>query len=79
MGEDGKVKGLDEKVDALKTQLPGQFASDGKKVYMENKLPTDTENNNGITRENLLKKPYAERMKIYNENPEAYKAAMGNG
>lgn len=78
MGEDGKVKGLDEKVDALKTQLPGQFATDGKKVYMENKLPTDSENNNGITRENLLKKPYAERMKIYSENPEAYKAAMGN-
>ena len=43
MGEDGKVKGLDEKVDALKTQLPGQFASDGKKVYQERKLPTTTE------------------------------------
>ena len=42
MGDDGKVKGLDEKVDALKTQLPGQFASDGKKVYMENKLPGNT-------------------------------------
>lgn len=44
MGDDGKVKGLDEKVDALKTQLPGQFASDGKKFYLERKLPG---NNNG--------------------------------
>lgn len=78
MGEDGKVKGLDEKVDALKTQLPAQFTSEGKKNILENKLPTDDGGGDGLTRETLLKKPYAERMKIYNDNPEAYKAAMGN-
>ena len=43
-GEDGKVKGLDDVIAAAKTQLPAHFTGDGKKVYMENKLPA---NNNG--------------------------------
>ena len=72
MGEDGKVKGLDEKVDALKTQLPGQFASDGKKVYMENKLPENSGGNDGITKEKFNKMSYQERLKVFQEQPEAY-------
>lgn len=76
IGEDGHVKGMDDKIAALKTQLPANFNSESKKNIIENKLPGDPNNNDGITRENLLKKPYAERMKIYSENPEAYKTAM---
>lgn len=79
-GEDGKIKDMDDKIAALKTQLPSQFAGESKKQILENKLPNDPDSNNhdGITRETLLKKPYAERMRIYNENPEAYKSAMNN-
>ena len=79
-GEDGKVKDMTDKIAALKTQLPAQFTGDKKKNILENKLPTDPDNNHGdgITREGLLKKSYAERMRIYNENPEAYKTAMNN-
>lgn len=75
-GEDGKIKDMADKIAALKTQLPNQFAGDGKKTYQELKLPTDQTGGDAITRESLLKKPYAERMKLYSENPEAYKAAM---
>ena len=79
-GEDGKVKELDDKIAAMKTQLPAQFTGEKKKNILENKLPDDPNNINrdGITRETLLKKPYAERMRIFNENPEAYKTAMNN-
>jgi len=79
-GEDGKIKDMDDKIAALKTQLPSQFTGEKKKNILENKLPGDPENmqHEGITREALLKKPYAERMRIYNENPEAYKTAMNN-
>lgn len=77
-GEDGKIKGMDDKIAALKTQFPAQFAGEKRKNILENKLPTETEGGEGITKEALLKKPYAERMKIFNENPEAYKNAMNN-
>ena len=79
-GEDGKIKDMDDKIAALKTQLPAQFTGESKKQILENKLPNEPDNANrdGITRESLLKKPYAERNRIYNENPEVYKTAMNN-
>lgn len=76
MGDDGKVKGLDDKVAALKTQLPNQFTAETKKKVLENRLPTGSDNGDAVTKESILRKPYAERMKMYAENPEAYKAAM---
>lgn len=76
LDENGKIKGWDDKVAALKTQLPAQFESSGSKKYEENKLPNGDGSGDALTRESILKKPYAERMKIFNENPEAYKTAM---
>lgn len=77
--EDGKIKDWDDKLAGLKTQKPTQFESKGKqKNIMENKLPDEDGGGDALTRESLLKKPYAERMQIYNQNPEAYKNAMKN-
>lgn len=76
LGEDGKIKGMDDKIDALKTQFPTQFEGSGSSKHEEFKLNTDDSGGDTITKESLLKKPYAERMKIFNENPEAYKTAM---
>lgn len=79
LDENGKVKGWDDKLAALKTQFPTQFEGAGRKTIFENKLPENGDpNGDGITKESLLKKPYAERMRIFNENPEAYRNAMGN-
>ena len=78
LDENGKIKGWDDKIAALKTQFPTQFETSGKKNVLENKLPDEGDNGGAITKESLLKKPYAERMKIFNENPEAYKNAMNN-
>ena len=76
LDENGKIKGWDDKVVALKTQLPAQFESSGSKKYEEHKLPDGDGSGDALTRESILKKPYAERMKLYSENPEAYKTAM---
>ena len=78
LDENGKIKGWDDKIAALKTQFPTQFEVSGQKRYEEYKLPGDQGDGQAITKESLLKKPYAERMKIFNENPEAYKNAMNN-
>lgn len=76
LDDNGKIKGWEDKVAALKTQLPNQFESASVKKIIENRLPDDNSGHDALTREALLKKPYAERMKIFNENPEAYKTAM---
>ena len=78
LDENGKIKGWDDKIAALKTQFPTQFETTAKKTVIENKLPAGEGGGEALTKEGLLKKPYAERMKIFNENPEAYKAAMNN-
>ena len=62
LDENGKIKGIDDKIAGLKTQFPTQFESNG--------------GNPGMTKAEFLKKPYAERAKFYNENPEAYRELM---
>lgn len=44
LDENGKVKGMDDKIAALKTQLPANFNSESKKNIIENKLPEEKEN-----------------------------------
>ena len=39
LDENGKIKGWDDKVAALKTQLPNQFEASGQKKILENRLP----------------------------------------
>ena len=77
--ENGKIKGMDDKIAALKTQLPAQFAADNsKKNVLENKLPNEHEGSNGITSEAFNKMGYQERLKLYQDNPEAYKQLTNN-
>ena len=39
LDENGKIKGWDDKLAALKTQLPNQFEASGQKKIIENRLP----------------------------------------
>lgn len=50
---------------------------DGLKVLGNNKLPNEV-SNKSLTRQELLNKPYAERMKIFNDTPDLYNLAMNN-
>lgn len=72
LGEDGKIKGMDDKVVALKTQLPAQFTGSGDKKYEENRLPDQNNGDGAVTKEAFAKMGYQDRLKLYNENPEAY-------
>lgn len=76
LDENGKVKGIDDKLAGLKTQYPTMFETAGSKKIIVNKLPDDPDTGGTLTKSEILKKPYAERMQIYNDNPEAYKNAM---
>jgi len=80
LDENDNIKGWDDVLSGLKVQFPQQFETGNGnlmkgQVIEENKLP-DPDKKEGYTKEDLLKKPYAERQKIYNEKPEAYKEIM---
>lgn len=75
LDENEHIKGWEDKIAALKTQFPNQFENSGSKKVEENRLDRNDENT-GYTRADILKKPYAERMKIFNENPDAYNEIM---
>ena len=75
LDENDHIKDWENKIAALKTQFPNQFENSGSKKIEEHKLDR-TDEHSGYTKADILKKPYAERMKIYEENPEAYAEAM---
>lgn len=75
LDENENIKGWDSQLEGLKTQFPTMFEAGQKKIIEPNKLPNPDEKS-VMTKADLLKKPYAERMELYNSNPEAYKAAM---
>lgn len=82
LDENDNIKGWSDKLSGLKTQFPTMFESvsdnnDGYQVLNPNKLPNG-ETTGTLTKEELLKKPYAERARIAQENPEAYAAAMNS-
>lgn len=79
LGDDGKIKGIDNTIAALKTQFPQHFASESKKKIDENKLPNgDNRNGDGMTKKELLSKPYTERQRIYQENPDLFNEIMNS-
>ena len=79
LSEDGKIKDWDDKLAGLKTQIPTQFESKaaGKKNIIENKLP-EADNSNSVSKEAFNKMGYQDRLKLYNENPEAYRELTNN-
>lgn len=75
LDENGKIKGWDDKLAGLKTQFPTQFEASGSKKIVENKLP-EGDDHTSLSKEEILRKPYAERAKIFEENPDAFRAVM---
>jgi len=78
LDENGKIKGLDNKIAGLKAQFPNHFETNSNKEVKE--IPLDKSDNNslGMTKGELLKKPYAERNKFAMEHPEEYAQIMKN-
>lgn len=76
LDENGKIGGIEDMITSLKTQFPNQFETSSKKIIQENKLEKEENNNETLTKNELLKKSYAERNEIYNKDPEAYREMM---
>lgn len=72
LDESGKIKGWDDKLSALKTQLPTQFEGSVNKKYEERKLPDEGTRGESVTKEAFAKMGYNDRLKLFNENPDAY-------
>ena len=72
LDESEKVKGWEDKLSALKTQFPNHFESSGGKKYEEHKLPDEQGGGDSVTKESFAKMGYQDRLKLFNENPEAY-------
>ena len=72
LGDDGQVKGLDDKVKGLKTQFPNQFESSAQKKIEEKKLGKPEDKSAEVTPEQFSKMGYASRVKLKEENPELY-------
>ncbi len=71
-GEDGKIKDMDDKIAALKTQLPSQFTGDKKKNIMENKLPESDPGDKAVTKEEFARMGYNAKVELRQQNPELY-------
>lgn len=72
---DGNVKGLDDKIKAMKTQYPAQFeGKDGKdeKIIDPNKLP-EGDRKKTVTKEQFLSMGYKERLDLKNSDPDLFK------
>lgn len=74
--DDGKVKGQEDLISGLKTQCPSQFATTEQKKVQEHKLETGEPGAGVLTKTDILKKPYSERLAIYEKNPENYREIM---
>ena len=71
LGDDGQVKGLEDKVKGLKTQFPNQFETTSQKKIEEKKLDKP-DNESKVTKEDFAKMGYQAKLKLFNENPDLY-------
>lgn len=81
LDETGKVKGWDDKLAALKTQIPAHFesGSSGGRKYIENPLPGGGSGGNPtVTKEEFLKMGYNDRLKLKQENEQLYRQLAKN-
>lgn len=72
LGDNGVIKGLDEKVKGLKTQFPNQFETTSQKKIEEKKLDKPDDDSK-VSKEDFTRMGYQAKLKLFNENPDLYK------
>lgn len=78
LDDNGKIKGIDDTLAALKTQFPNQFTSEQQKQVEVQKLPGNEGNrDSGITAEVFSRMGYQSRLKLKNDNPDLYAQMTG--
>lgn len=78
LGEDGKVKGMDDIISTLKTAHPAQFKqSKSGGVRVEAHPLPDSKRTQALTREEFDKLGYQSRLKLKQESPDLYAEMTG--
>lgn len=79
LGEDGHIKGIDDKIAGLKTQFPTQFETAQNGGLKVNAKPLPAQNNSEptITQEQFNKMGYDSRVQLKKDNPELYANLKG--
>ena len=78
LDDQGAIKGIDDRLAGLKTQFPTQFESTNQSREIEEHRLESGENGKGVSKEQFNKMGYQDRLKLYNENPDAYKQLSKN-
>lgn len=78
LDDQGKIKGIDDKLAGLKTQFPTQFESAAEQHEIQPHRLPNRENNSGnaVTKEEFNKMGYNSRVKLKETDPEAYAQLM---
>lgn len=76
LGEDGQVKGLQDKLKGLKTQYPSNFESKTEKKIEEKKLD-HPDQKDSVTADDFKKMGYQQKAELYNTDPELYSKLSG--
>lgn len=79
LDENGNIKGIDDTLDALKTQFPNQFVSAQAQRQVEPQLLQSDEGNNrtSLSQEQFDRMGYQGRLKLKQEQPEVYAQMTG--
>lgn len=83
LGADGKVEGLQGRIESLRASYPNQFRQTGKdgRRTIPNRLEKPDPDNGAepMTRSKLDRMRYNERLRFRNEHPDEYRRLMGRG
>lgn len=78
LDENGKIKGFDDTIAALKTQFPNQFVTvDDQRQIDPQPLPKGDPKIGGVTQEEFNRMGYQNRLKLKNEQPDVYAQLTG--
>lgn len=76
LDENENIKGFEDLITGIKTQLPNHFSSDSKLKVEPNPLPKPDDEPKGLTKEDFNKMGYNARVKLKAEQPEVYDSMM---
>ena len=77
LDENENIKGWDDLISGMKTQLPTQFEKVNRNIVEPNPLPGRNNEPSGITQEQFNKMGYQSRLKLKQEQPEVYAQMTG--
>ena len=76
LNDKGEIENWNDKLSSLKVQFPQHFEASTQKEFKDGQLPQSDNQQDSLTKKDILSKSYNERVALYEANPEAYNNAM---